>query len=54
MPRKSRNRGNVDKKIKKIEKGVRKSEKDLKDLEKMDKKRDPACNMGKKMLKKKK
>jgi len=44
----------MDKKIKKIEKGVRKSEKELKELERMDKKRDPACEMGKKAMKNKK
>lgn len=44
----------MDKKIKKIEKGVKKSEKELKELEKMDKKRDPACEAGEKMMKKKK
>ena len=45
---------NMDKKIKKIETGVKKSEKGLKELERMDKKRDPACEMGEKMMKKKK
>jgi hypothetical protein len=44
----------MDKKIKKIEKGVKKSAKELKELEKMDKKRDPACEAGEKMMKKKK
>ena len=45
----------MDRKIRKIEKGVKKTEKGLKDLEKADKARDPACEMGKKeMLKKKK
>ena len=44
----------MDKKIRSIEKGVKHSEKELKQLEKMDKKRDPACDLGKKMMKKKK
>jgi len=43
----------MDKKIRKIEKEVKKTEKDLKSLEKLDKKRDPACEMGEKMMKKK-
>lgn len=43
----------MDKKIRKIEKEVGKTEKDLKQLEKLDKKRDPACEMGKEMMKKK-
>lgn len=45
---------NMDKKIRKIEKESKKQLKDLKSLEKEDKKRDPACEMGKKMMKKKK
>lgn len=44
----------MDKKIRKIEKGVKKSESELKQLERMDKKRDPVCEAGKKMMKKKK
>lgn len=44
----------VDKKIRKIEKGVKKSEHELKELERMDKKRDPVCEMGKEAMKKKK
>jgi len=44
----------MDKKIKKIEKGVKKSEKELKDLEKADKKRDKVCDYGKEMMKEKK
>jgi hypothetical protein len=44
----------MDKKIKKIEKGVSSQQKALKDLEKADKKRDKVCDYGKKMLKKKK
>ena len=44
----------MDKKIRQIEKGVRKSEAELKELEKLDKKRDPACEVGKKVLKKEK
>ena len=56
-------RGTMDKKIKKIEKDVKKLpkgkktskvKKELKSLEKADKKRDPACEMGEKMMKKKK
>lgn len=43
----------MDKQIRKIEKGVRKTTKELKDLEKEDKKRDPACDLGKKLMKKK-
>jgi len=43
----------MDKKIKKIEKDTKKVGKELKSLEKMDKKRDPACEAGKKMMKKK-
>lgn len=44
----------MDKKIKKIEKETSKVSHDLKGLEKADKKRDKACDMGKKMMKKKK
>lgn len=44
----------VDKQIRKIKKGVEKSEHQIESLEKMDKKRDKACEMGKKMMKKKK
>jgi len=44
----------MDKKIRKIEKGVKKSEKELKDLEKADKKRDKVCDYGQKMMKKEK
>jgi hypothetical protein len=43
----------MDKQIRKIEKEVKHSGKDLKKLEKMDKKRDPACDLGKKVMKKK-
>ena len=43
----------MDKKIRKIERETGKVQKDLKDLERLDKKRDPACDLGKKMLKKK-
>jgi hypothetical protein len=43
----------VDKQIRKIEKGAKKTEKELKTLEKMDKKRDPACDLGKEVMKKK-
>lgn len=48
----------MDKKIKKIEKTVKKDsmkeEKELKGLAKADKKRDKVCDMGEKMMKKKK
>lgn len=44
----------MDKQIRKIAKETKKVGKDLKSLEKMDKKRDPACDLGKKMMKKKK
>lgn len=40
----------MDKQIKKIEKGVKKSEKQLKSLEKADKKRDKVCEMGRKEM----
>jgi hypothetical protein len=43
----------MDKQIRKIEKNVKKTGKELKSLEKMDKKRDPACERGAKMKKKK-
>lgn len=42
----------MDKQIRKIEKKVKGTEKSLKSLEKMDKKRDKACDMGKKMMRK--
>lgn len=44
----------MDKKIKAIEKSSKKVGKELKSLEKLDKKRDPACEAGKKMMMKKK
>lgn len=44
----------MDKQIRKIKKETKKVGKDLSSLEKMDKKRDPACDLGKKMMKKKK
>jgi hypothetical protein len=44
----------VDKEIRKIERGVKKTGKELKHLEKLDKKRDPACDLGQKMMKKRK
>jgi hypothetical protein len=44
----------MDRKIKRIEKEVKHTSKDLKKLEKLDKKRDPECEMGEKMMKKKK
>ena len=44
----------MDKKIKKIMKINQKEEKQLKSLLKEDIKRDPACHMGEKMMKKKK
>ena len=44
----------MDKKIKKIEKDTKKVGKELKSLEKEDKKRDPYCEAGMKMKKKKK
>jgi len=43
----------MDKKIRKIEKKVKSTQKELKELEKMDRKRDPACHIGQKLLKKK-
>jgi len=42
----------MDKEIRSIRKDVSKTGKKLKHLEKEDKKRDPACEMGKKMMKK--
>ena len=44
----------MDKKIRKIERSVKKTSKELKELERLDKKRDPACDMGEAMMKKKK
>lgn len=44
----------MDKQIRSIEKNVKKTGRKLKSLEKLDKKRDPACEYGAKMLKKKK
>lgn len=44
----------MDKQIRKIEKDTKKVGKELKTLEKMDKKRDPACDYGKKHMPKKK
>lgn len=44
----------MDKQINAIKKGVKKSEKELTSLAKLDKKRDPACHLGQKMMKKKK
>jgi hypothetical protein len=44
----------MDKKIKKIAKETVKVEKDLKGLAKADKQRDKACDIGAKMIKKKK
>jgi len=43
----------MDKQIRAIEKKVRGTEKSLKKLEKLDKKRDPYCEAGMKMSKKK-
>lgn len=43
----------MDKQIKKIEKENKREGKDLKRLLKTDKKRDKACKMGEKMMKKK-
>ena len=42
----------MDKQIRKIEKDTGKIQKELKSLEKLDKKRDPACDLGAKMMKK--
>ncbi len=44
----------MDKQIRKIEKDEKKVGKGLKKLKKADKKRDPACEAGEKMMKKKK
>lgn len=44
----------MDKQIRKIEKETKKTTKDLKSLEKADKKRDKACEIGKKVIMKKK
>lgn len=44
----------MDKLIRKIEKKVKSTASSLKKLEKEDKKRDPYCDMGKAMVKKKK
>lgn len=44
----------MDKQIRRIEKGVKHTESELKSLEKADKKRDPACDLGKKLMKKQK
>lgn len=44
----------MDKQIRKIEKETKKVSKDLKSLERMDKKRDPYCEAGEKLVKKKK
>lgn len=44
----------MDKQIRKIEKENKKEGKELKKLEVMDKKRDPVCDLGKEMMKKKK
>lgn len=43
----------MDKQIRSIEKDVKKTGKKLKKLEKLDKKRDPYCEAGEKMAKKK-
>lgn len=42
----------MDREIRSIEKKVKGTEKALKSLEKADKKRDPACDLGKKLMKK--
>ena len=44
----------MDKQIRKIAKENKKVGKDLKNLEKLDKKRDPACERGEKIMKKEK
>lgn len=44
----------MDREIRKIKKTAKKEVKDLGKLEMMDKKRDKACDMGEKMMKKKK
>jgi hypothetical protein len=43
----------MDKQIRKVERDTKKVGKELKSLEKADKKRDPACDYGKKHMKKK-
>jgi len=45
---------NMDKLIKKAEKGIKKAEKVMKHVEKADKSRDKVCDYGKAMMKKKK
>ncbi len=44
----------MDKQIRKIKKSAKHVEKELSSLEKLDKKRDPACDLGKKLMTKKK
>lgn len=44
----------MDKQIRKIEKSNKKVASQLKKLEKLDKKRDPECELGNKILRKKK
>jgi hypothetical protein len=44
----------MDKEIRSIERKTKGVEKSLKHLEKEDKKRDPACHLGERMMKKKK
>ena len=44
----------MDKKIKKIQRENRKVSRELKGLLREDQKRDPACHLGEKMMKKKK
>lgn len=44
----------MDREIRKVERKVKGVQKSLKSLEKADKKRDPACEAGAKMMKKKK
>lgn len=44
----------MDKKIKKIQKDTKKVSGELKSLLKEDKKRDPACHLGERIMKKKK
>lgn len=44
----------MDREIRSIEKKNKKVGKDLKKLEMLDKKRDPACHLGQKIMKKKK
>ena len=43
----------MDKKIRKIEKDTKKVSKELKNLERLDKKRDPYCEAGMKLKRKK-